>query len=213
MRVISVCLPAGLVSAVTWGLLLPLGLILCGPAWALYKVVGPDGKVTYTDRAPAGQPSQQISRGGVVSESSAMPYELRRVAQRYPVTLYTTDACGPCDQARALLKQRGVPFAEKLVKTGADEAELQRLENTRELPVGRIGAQQLSGFSAQEWQSYLDAAGYPANSVLPSNYIGESAKPLTAPPSASNVTGKPRAQKTEPSTIAPLPASNNALRF
>lgn len=212
MQVIPVRLPSCLVFVMARGLLLPLCLMFGSPVWALYKVVGPDGKVTYTDRAPVGQPSQQISRSGVVSETSALPYELRRVVQRYPVTLYTTEGCGPCDQARGLLKQRGVPFTEKLIKTSADEAELQRLENTRELPVGRIGVQQVLGFSAQEWQSYLDAAGYPAASVLPSGYAAANASPLTQPP-VSNVTGKPRTQKTEPVSPSPLPASNNAVRF
>jgi len=36
-------------------------LMAAGPAWALYKVVGPDGKVTYTDRPPTAQANTPAS--------------------------------------------------------------------------------------------------------------------------------------------------------
>lgn len=158
-------------------------LMAATPAWALYKVVGPDGKVTYTDRPPADKPSQALRTNGSVSSTANLPFELRQVASKYPVILYSAKGCAPCDSGRQSLRQRGIPFTEKSVESTADLQALQRLENTQQLPVLRIGAQQVKGYADTEWQSYLDAAGYPKQSSL-TGYQWADATPL-APPAAS----------------------------
>jgi hypothetical protein len=43
-----------------WATLLGVLVLASSPAMALYKVVGPDGKVSYTDRPPADKPSQSL---------------------------------------------------------------------------------------------------------------------------------------------------------
>jgi glutaredoxin len=173
-------------------------LVASTPAWALYKVVGPDGKVTYTDRPPADKPAQALRTNGSVSSSANLPFELRQIAGKYPVTLYTSKDCAPCDSGRQSLRQRGIPFAEKSVETDADLQALQRLENTQQLPVLRVGNQQVKGYSESEWQSYLDAAGYPKQSSL-TGYQWADATPL-APPAASAPAGRGSPAPREPST-------------
>lgn len=173
--------PAQPLLGVAAALLLALPL---APAWALYKVVGPDGKITYTDRPPVDKPAQTLSTTGAVSSTDALPFELRQVTARFPVTLYTTRDCAPCDTGRNMLRQRGVPFTEKTVNTGADTQALQRLEGTNQLPVLRVGQQQVMGYADAEWQSYLDAAGYPKQSLLPRTYAWPDAAPL-APQAAA----------------------------
>lgn len=173
-------------------------LVASPPAWALYKVVGPDGKVTYTDRPPADKPAQALRTNGSVSSSANLPFELRQIAGKYPVTLYTSKDCAPCDSGRQSLRQRGIPFAEKSVETDADLQALQRLENTQQLPVLRVGNQQVKGYSESEWQSYLDAAGYPKQSSL-TGYQWADATPL-APPAASAPAGRSSPAPREPST-------------
>lgn len=158
-------------------------LVASTPAWALYKVVGPDGKVTYTDRPPADKPAQALRTNGSVSSTANLPFELRQTASKYPVTLYSAKDCAPCDSGRQSLRQRGIPFTEKGVESNADLQALQRLENTQQLPVLRVGNQQVKGYSESEWQSYLDAAGYPKQSAL-TGYQWADATPL-APPAAS----------------------------
>ena len=158
---------------------------------ALYKVVGPDGKVTYTDRAPSDLPAQTLKANGAVGDTSALPFELRQVASRYPVTLYTGANCPPCDRGRMLLQQRGVPFTEKTVNTADDLAALQRREGTNQLPVLRIGQQQVAGFAEREWTSYLDAAGYPKQSALPRSYRTPPASALAPAESAPSVASTP----------------------
>jgi glutaredoxin len=178
------------------------------PAHALYKVVGPDGKVTYTDRAPGtseGKVTPLTSTGSAVTASpSELPIELRQVSNRYPVTVYVVADCAPCDSARTLLRQRGVPFAERIIVTEEDAEAVQRLTGTRDVPTMTIGSQHLRGFSPETWSSYLDSAGYPRESRLPPGYEFAAAKPVTQ-----------RAEPPRPAPPAPTPApaSPTGIRF
>ncbi len=190
-----------------------LGLCLAGPtAQAMYKVVGPDGKVTYTDRAPVESGKvQPLSRsGGPGSSAVPLPIELQQATSRFPVTLYTTTNCRPCDNGRALLQQRGVPFSERTVRTAEDFKAYEALVPNNEMPGLQIGGQRMSGFSASEWNSYLDAAGYPRQSVLPSGYQQASPAPLTRPDTASAAAPSLPSPSTGPSTEAPPPPAGNA---
>lgn len=156
-------------------------LLLAGASgWAQYKVVGPDGKITYTDQPPAAGASVQPLRlsGGGASADANLPASLREVAAKFPVTLYSAKDCRSCEVARSMLTGRGIPFSERLVESPADVAALQSLAGERTLPLLTIGKQQLRGFSSGEWSSYLDAAGYPATSALPKSYRYAAPKPL-----------------------------------
>jgi len=179
------------------------------PAHALYKVVGPDGKVTYTDRPPISQENKvgSVNAAGGGGSDAALPYELRQAAQRYPVVLYTTASCGPCDSARQLLRQRGIPFTERTVATPADSAAMQRLTGRTDMPAVTVGSQVIGGYNAGETNTYLDAAGYPKRSVLPANYVAPPASPLTsaAAPAASAAPSAP-GTPAEPAA-APVPAA------
>lgn len=155
------------------------------PAWALYKVVNPDGTVTYTDRAPVDPQArtESVSTAGSVVGGTVLPYALRQLVQRYPVTLYTGDNCAPCTAGRSLLTERGVPFIERTVTTPEDAQALKRLERVDSLPLLRIGGQQITGFSASDWHGYLDAAGYPRQSILPASFKQPPGTPLAPKPS------------------------------
>ena len=147
----------------------------------LYRSVGPDGRVTYSDRAPIERPAE--ARAGSATSSSstdALPYELREVVARYPVTLYTGTDCAPCASARSLLTARGVPFTERTVTSNEEVNALKALSGEQSLPLGTIGSQQIKGFSDVEWTRYLDAAGYPKQSQLPPNYRQSEPTPLVA---------------------------------
>ena len=169
--------------------LLPVSTLLllcCGAAVAQYKVVRPDGSVTYTDRPPVDAANLRITPLGRAAQSATappaaeagLPIELRQAAQRYPVTLYASADCPPCDTGRRLLQQRGVPFGERRIATDEDAQALERLVGGRSVPALTIGAQQLRGFSETDWTAYLDAAGYPRESRLPRNWPVQPATPL-----------------------------------
>jgi len=174
------------------------------PAWALYKVVGPDGSVSYSDRPPLTGKAKALRTADGGTDTAVLPYELRKAAERFPVLLYSSSTCTPCDTGRALLKSRGIPFRELTVNTGDDVKAYAAKEGTDQLPVLRVGSQQVKGFSAQEWGGYLDAAGYPASaSQLPANYSWPQPAPLAAPKPAA----KPAA--TDPDASAAPAAPSN----
>jgi glutaredoxin len=164
--------------------LLPAALLLAMvlPAAAQYKVTGPDGRVTYTDQPPTqtGAKVQSVNLSGAGSgpDLSALPTALRQVASRYPVTLYASKNCAPCDSGRQLLTQRGIPFTEKRVDSQADITALLRQNADGTVPQLTIGSQRLKGLVSADWQSYLDAAGYPRESALPATYRAPAAVAL-----------------------------------
>ncbi|PIF18063.1 MULTISPECIES: glutaredoxin family protein [unclassified Acidovorax] len=180
----------------------------------VYRIVGPDGKVTFSDRPPAettAPPARSPAAPAAATASpaaanGALPYELRQVANRYPVTIYTGNDCAPCGSLRNMLTSRGVPYTERTVASNEDIAALQRLSGSTSLPFGTIGGQQLVGFSDAEWIQYLDAAGYPKQSQLPSNYRQPAPTPLVA---AKPVEAAPAAEPKAPARPALPPSVND----
>jgi glutaredoxin len=159
-------------------------LMVLGCAHAQYKVIGPDGSVTYTDRPPVASNvkvtpvGRNAARGAPAGADAALPPDLRQAVQRHPVTLYTAVNCQPCDAGRRLLQQRGVPYSEKRVTTDDDARALERIVGGLTVPAVMIGAQPLRGFSDQDWTAYLDAAGYPRENKLPRGWPTPEATPL-----------------------------------
>jgi glutaredoxin len=192
-----------------------LALAFATASQAQFKVIGPDGKVTYTDREPNTGEGKVVplgARAAAVQDSgSDLPFDLRQVASKYPVTLYvTTTACEPCVSARQLLKQRGIPFSERTVATVEDGDALKRLTGALDAPSLTIGSQTLRGLSPEVWNSYLDAAGYPRASRLPSSYQYRPATPLVeqAPPASARADAAPA-----PASPTPIPAAPGGIRF
>lgn len=185
------------------------------PAHALYKVVGPDGKVTYTDRPAVSTESkvQQVGSGGSVANDVALPFDVRQAVQRYPVTLYVAPDCTPCDAGRQYLRQRGVPFSEKLVTTANDSNALQRLTGSTSLPALTVGAQIVRGWQREDWASYLDAANYPKESRLPSNFPQGKAEPLTEAQQAKPAPAPAPAPPAAPAAQPPAAPPPSGIRF
>ena len=190
------------------------------PAFAQFKVIGADGKVTYTDREPSASEGKIVplgSRAAVAQPAPAepdLPFELRQATTRYPVTLYVaTGACEPCTSGRQMLKQRGIPFTEKLVVSAEDSEALERVSGGREAPTLTIGTQVLRGYATETWGSYLDAAGYPRESRLPSSYQYKAAAPVVERRDATTLRAEPRVD-TRPAPPSPTPPpSPGGIRF
>ncbi|MDO5290823.1 MAG: glutaredoxin family protein [Pseudomonadota bacterium] len=175
-----------------------------------YRVVGPDGRVTYSDRPPAADartvPGKGSSGSAPGTGSASLPYELSQTARRFPVTLYTGTDCAPCASGRSLLASRGIPFTEKTVSTRSDADALQQLFGDGSLPALSIGNQQLKGFNSAQWTQYLDAAGYPKASQLPSNYRQPAATPLTTPAAPAPQERSAPAARSAPATAPAAPS-------
>jgi glutaredoxin len=206
-----------------------VALVGCASLWGaaanaqVYRIVGPDGRVTFSDRPPPdgkATPASTMPLGGVGSSTASLPAEVRTAATRFPVTLYTGADCPPCMTARGFLARRGVPYTEKTVTTADDIEALQRMMGEARLPFATFGGQHVRGFSEPEWAQYLDAAGYPKTSQLPPSFRNPAPTPLVAvqerPPATAQqqqpaAQAAPRAEAPTPST--PSPSNPLGIRF
>ncbi|RYF70578.1 MAG: DUF4124 domain-containing protein, partial [Comamonadaceae bacterium] len=76
-------------------------------AQQIYRIVGPDGRVTFSDKPPLqadGRPATVAKSvplaGAHGTDISTLPFELRQTVGRYPVSLYTAPDCAPCGRRR-----------------------------------------------------------------------------------------------------------------
>lgn len=151
---------------------LGLALLLCaaGAGAQMYKWSDAKGVVHFSDQPPGKDVKVETKSFAGGGSEVALPYELAEAARKHPVTLYTTADCSACDQGRALLKQRGIPFAEKTVTTSDDQQKLNEAGGGGQLPLLLVGGARRVGFEAGAWTDTLSNASYPAQRMLPSNY-------------------------------------------
>jgi glutaredoxin len=188
-----------------------LGVATGVQAQTVYRIVGANGKVTFSDKPPLNADQGKIASTGTGAKTdatgSALPFELRQVASKYPVILYTAPKCAPCDSGRNFLVSRGIPFNERTVTTQDDRDYLQRLTSENSLPYLTIGSQRIKGMSDVEWTQYLDAAGYPKKSILPAAYRNPEPAPLVTvqKPATTKAEEMPPAPAAEPAATLPPP--------
>jgi glutaredoxin len=146
-------------------LVLTLSLLASLPAGAnnIYRWVDETGRVHYSDQAPppsAKKAIQKSYKGNVIETTES--YGLHQAKERYPVTLYTS-SCGPaCEMGQQLLDKRGIPYSTKDLENNAENQKaLRELTGNLKIPTLVIGSQKLTGFEDGQWNSALDAAGYP----------------------------------------------------
>jgi glutaredoxin len=150
----------------------------------LYKWVGSDGKVTYSDTPPPAG-AKQLGTKASNSDSGGVPLpeDLAAAVGKNPVTLYTGGAsCTPCNDGRTLLKQLGIPFSEKTVISNEDVEKLKKISGESQLPLLMINNSKFLGFNSANWRVALSSAGYPETNKLPKNYRYPAAEPAAPPP-------------------------------
>jgi len=194
-------------------IILPI-LLLISAATAqaqLYKWVGPDGKVTYSDTPPPSS-AREVEEKSVNAGSGGgvdLPFEVAEAAKNHPVTLYTGKQCAPCDEGRALLKKRGIPFREKTVSSNEDIAKLREVGGTAQLPLLLIGRSKQTGMNASAWTTALSAAGYPETSKLPKTYRAPAPEAAAPSPVAAKAAASAQQSAAQPVEDLP-PATGNA---
>ena len=168
-------------------------LLISGSALAdgWYRWLDKSGTVYYGDTPPPD--AMHVEKQKVDSAPSAdnadMPYETRRAQQNFPVTLYVIEDCGEiCQQARALLGKRGVPYTEISLKTQGEFDAFMKASGSAGVPVLAVGKVWLRNFQAGQWQDELDSAGYPkvssyrAPAPLPASAVKPAAAETNAVP-------------------------------
>ena len=209
------CAPTRLLTWLRWA---PLVALLASlPSHAQYKVIGPDGKVTYTDRPPTtteGKVTSLTDRSSAAAADASLPLDLRQPVARYPVVLYTlSGSCALCESARQLLRQRGIPFNEKQVQSAEDSEALERLSGGRDAPTLGVGSPTLRGLAPEVWGSYLDAAGYPRESRLPATYRYPAATTITQKRESNESAAAPAEAPRPYAAPGPTPANPANIKF
>ena len=211
-------LPIAPFASFTLTIALCAWLPLSAQAQTVYRIVGADGRVTFSDKPPVSSDNVTATgRGGKALElgNGTLPFELRQVTNRYPITIYTATNCAPCGAGRNLLSNRGVPFTERTINTAEDTDALVRISGENALPFLTIGGQKIKGFADAEWTQFLDAAGYPASTKLPGNYRNPPAAPLvavqkpSAEPKPAEAGEANMAKAPAPTRPAPVDTSSN----
>jgi|SRR4051812_23575540 glutaredoxin len=146
----------------------------------VYRWVDKDGKVQYSSEPPPSDAANvtQKRMGSSGGDDSSLPYATREAAKRNPVTLYVSNNCGElCADGRALLGNRGVPYAERNAEANpADADKLKQIAGALQVPLLMVGDRPVKGFDASVWHSALDGAGYP-RTRLPGQVANRPAAP------------------------------------
>lgn len=167
-----------------WAAVVALLLVAAGAAQAQYRWRDAGGQVNYGDFPPSdARDLQRVDTRpmpAAADGNSALPFELRRAMAQHPAVLYTSGDCAACDNGRTFLRQRGVPFSERVIEAPEDVETLKRQTGVDKVPVLMLGRERFTGFNASNWARALDYAGYPAESKLPSDFRLEPPQPLVA---------------------------------
>jgi len=191
---------------------LGLALLVVAEAAAaqVYKWKDEHGVTHYGDTPPPRVKSDILKTDRPApARAPVLPYELARAVQAAPVVLYTTARCDGCDQGRALLRARGIPFSERTVNTGEDQQQLERANGGKsELPLLLVGSRKIAGFQAAAWQDALSAAAYPKQKMLPPSY--RFAAPVPAAGTATSGVANPGVST---SSAPPTPPVRGQVRL
>ncbi len=151
-----------------------LGCLALSLAWGtdVFRWVDEQGGVHYSDQPPplSAKKVQKLSGRGNVVEVDKESFDTKMAKAQNPVVLYASDCGQFCDDAKAYLRQRGVPFTLKDPSKEPEYAvELKKLVGAMEVPVIVAGQSHQKGFEATSWDTLLDAAGYPRTPLIPSS--------------------------------------------
>ena len=129
----------------------------------IYKWTDSQGRVHFSDHPPEQGHAETVkihipSFGGpaVVSRISSNPGSS---AGHCSVTIYTTQSCPYCMQAKAFLSSKGIGYRERDV--GSDDGARQEFArlNGRGVPVILVGDQRMDGFDQGRLTNLLKTAG------------------------------------------------------
>ena len=129
----------------------------------MYRWVDSRGIVHYSDLpSPDAEKINPGKFSGQVAPGEDLPYGTRIAQQNFPVTLYVGSGCGDaCDQARSLLNKRGIPYAERTLRTLEEINAFKKLTGSEIVPTLAVGKSYLKGLQSEQWHGELDIAGYP----------------------------------------------------
>ena len=174
----------GIVSVLA---LMAIGLSVA-QAEKLYKWTDSQGNVSYHDQPPPdGNYHVEEKNLGGSNRNHAEGDTLDKIVEKYPVVLYSVPSCGSCDQARAYLQKRKVPFTDQNVEgNGELQQKLKKKTGSLSVPAITIGEKVMRGYVESVLAGELDDVGYPkAEASAQASPKGENHDQENAPASDS----------------------------
>ena len=148
-------------------------------AQTLYKTVGPDGKVSYTDRPPSeGKVEKtlqvedlpntaippktlaelaQMERLAKLQKSVASAAAPKVVAPYQGAVLYAASWCGYCRLARAYMNQKGIAYKEVDIDQPDGKMAFVQAGGSGGIPLLVAGGQKLRGFKTEAYDAFFAA--------------------------------------------------------
>ena len=150
-----------------WLVVLFFSICALPGAAGVYKWTDAEGRIHYSDSAPADQKPAQvkiqvnsITGPATVSTIPAATSKAPSPSAKERVRIYTTSWCGYCKKAKAQLAARRVPFDEIDVETSDSGRREFASIHGRGVPVVLVGSQRMDGFDAAGLDAMLAGAGY-----------------------------------------------------
>lgn len=148
-------------------------LVVLEPAMAetLYKTIGPDGRVEYTDRPPAdGKAAKTLNFADLPATplpdsvlryreqlQKGMQNRLANAGKRGGVQLFSAAWCGYCRKAKSWLDGRGIAYTEHDIDTPDGGMAFAQAGSASGIPLLLAGDQRVQGFSAAAYESLFRA--------------------------------------------------------
>lgn len=121
----------------------------------IYKIIGPDGKVSYSDKEPQSEKAEKLkiqTYSGTPSVSS-----LNTAFKR--VTLFSAQWCGACRKAKAYMASHKIAFDEWDIDTSSYAQAKMKEFGAKSIPVILVGDQKMIGFTPEKFEAMRNKAG------------------------------------------------------
>lgn len=136
-------------------LLLMLAAFGQGAQAQIYKVVGPDGKVSYSDKEPQAEKAEKLK----IQTYSGTPSVSSLDASVKRVTLFSAQWCGHCRAAKAYFNKNKIAFDEWDTDKSYYAQRKMKEFGTKSVPVILVGNQKMIGFSPESFEAMRGKAG------------------------------------------------------
>lgn len=133
-------------------LILPLFLLVALPLQAeVYKWTDANGNLHFGDAPPDKAPSQAVDIRG--NTYGGTPETKEDAPGKETVTLYSTEWCGYCQQAKVYFHKKKIPFTEFDVEKSSRGRQEYKKMGKPGVPIILCGNKKMSGFSPKGFEA------------------------------------------------------------